>query len=425
MKHLLTITLLLILIFSFSAQPAQAESPGPVVHAVLFYSPSCGHCHYVMTEILPPLQEQYGEQLIVVEIDVSTPEGQALYQTAVEEFQTPETRLGVPTLIVGENYLVGSGEIPELFPGLIANGLATGGIAWPKITGLEALIRQLGLEADNKSVQINTSIETNGADNPLWLQNFKRDLHANILAVIVLITLITSLILSVSVTLSNSPMPGTKSWYTNVLFLFTLLGIPSVLDLTQTHGIALVWGIGVAVIFVVLLAAPILLLNSKRKKGPILKNWFTWAVPLIAVAGLLVSTYMAFIETTQATPVCGPVGDCGTVQDSEYAILFGILPVGIFGVMGNIALLAAWLMKQFGPDVLKKLSALALWGMSVFGVLFSTYLTFLEPFVIGATCMWCITSAVTMILMLWVTTPAAKEALASSGEEFEGLKAVS
>jgi hypothetical protein len=38
-----------------------------------------------------------------------------------------------------------------------------------------------------------------------------------------------------------------------------------------------------------------------------------------------------------------------------------------------------------------------------FGVLFSGYLTFLEPFVIGAVCMWCVSSAVVMLALLWVT----------------------
>ena len=39
---------------------------------------------------------------------------------------------------------------------------------------------------------------------------------------------------------------------------------------------------------------------------------------------------------------------------------------------------------------------------ALFGVLFSIYLTFLEPFVIGATCAWCITSAIIMALILWM-----------------------
>ena len=37
-----------------------------------------------------------------------------------------------------------------------------------------------------------------------------------------------------------------------------------------------------------------------------------------------------------------------------------------------------------------------------FGVLFSSYLTYLEPFVIGATCLWCLTSALILTAMLWL-----------------------
>lgn len=41
-------------------------------------------------------------------------------------------------------------------------------------------------------------------------------------------------------------------------------------------------------------------------------------------------------------------------------------------------------------------AALALLAMSAFGVLFSIYLIYLEPFVIGAACDWCLMSAVVM-----------------------------
>ena len=44
----------------------------------------------------------------------------------------------------------------------------------------------------------------------------------------------------------------------------------------------------------------------------------------------------------------------------------------------------------------------ALTYMAIFGVVFSAYLTFLEPFVIGASCFWCLTSAVWMLTILWL-----------------------
>ena len=97
--------------------------------------------------------------------------------------------------------------------------------------------------------------------------------------------------------------------------------------------------------------------------------------------------------------MCGPLGGCAEVQSSKYALLFGVLPVGLLGFIGNIAILVGWAVWQFGPPAVKKLAALTIWGMCIFGVLFSIYLTFLEPFVIGATCMWCLSSAVIMIML--------------------------
>src|SRR5690606_6098393 len=101
----------------------------PVVQAVLFYSPSCPHCHYVANEVLPPLFEQYGEQLQLAGVNVSEPDGQALYQEAVEVFAIADDRIGVPTLIAGEVVLVGSREIETQLPGLIEAHLAQGGLA--------------------------------------------------------------------------------------------------------------------------------------------------------------------------------------------------------------------------------------------------------------------------------------------------------
>ncbi len=98
-RNLFILPALLILFTLIAPSKAHAQSPGPVVHAVLFYSPSCPHCHQVIQEDLPPLFEKYGKQLDMIGIDVSQPGGQALYQAAIQHFSIPENRLGVPTLI--------------------------------------------------------------------------------------------------------------------------------------------------------------------------------------------------------------------------------------------------------------------------------------------------------------------------------------
>lgn len=120
-----------------SSTPLLPVGTGGAVCAVLFYSPTCPHCHYVMEEVLPPLQDEFGDQLVIAAIDVSTPEGSDTYYAAVAYFAIPSERLGVPTMIVGDTVLVGSGEIPAFLPDLIKQGLDQGGVGWPEIPGFE------------------------------------------------------------------------------------------------------------------------------------------------------------------------------------------------------------------------------------------------------------------------------------------------
>jgi uncharacterized membrane protein len=132
---------------------------------------------------------------------------------------------------------------------------------------------------------------------------------------------------------------------------------------------------------------------------------YKYAVPLTAVAGLCVATYMAHIETTDNSAVCGIVGDCNMVQQSEYAEFLG-LPVGVLGMFGYAALTIVWFIAEVTDEPRhKRLAQVALLAMALGGAAFSIYLTFLEPFVIGATCAWCLLSALTMLLILWLAAP--------------------
>jgi uncharacterized membrane protein len=134
-----------------------------------------------------------------------------------------------------------------------------------------------------------------------------------------------------------------------------------------------------------------------------------WLLPIAALAGLIVAAYLSSVEASQSQAVCGLIGHCNIVQQSAYARLFGVLPVGILGVFGNICILLAWFVGQASNVRLVRLTQRALRAMVLFGVVFSIYLTFLEPFVIGATCIWCLTSAAIMLLMLWLTIPEAQD----------------
>ena len=169
-------------------------------------------------------------------------------------------------------------------------------------------------------------------------------------------------------------------------------------------------GNSISVIVLFGMIASLILIVIQITRQPADSQW-KWAIPVLSILGILVAGYLSFVELSATEAVCGPVGDCNAVQQSEYARLFGILPVGILGLAGYVAILIGWAVQHYGPENLKKLAALAVWGMALFGVIFSIYLTFLEPFVIGATCAWCITSAILITLQLWFATPALKQAV--------------
>jgi uncharacterized membrane protein len=138
-----------------------------------------------------------------------------------------------------------------------------------------------------------------------------------------------------------------------------------------------------------------------------LNLWPWWLIPVLIAIGIFVAAYLSFVEVSGSEAICGPVGDCNAVQNSPYATLFGFLHVGVLGIIGYILIGAFWAFGRWGSLEWRGLANMVIFLLSVFGVLFSTYLTFLEPFVIGATCMWCITSAVVMTLLLLNTTPLA------------------
>ena len=141
--------------------------------------------------------------------------------------------------------------------------------------------------------------------------------------------------------------------------------------------------------------------------------WVTnWAIPLLSLAGLVVAGYLSYIEITLEQAFCGPVGDCNAVQSSSYARLFGFFPVGVLGGIGYIAILAAWWAGRQKWGILATYAPLALFGMAFFGTIFSTYLTYLELFVIEAVCIWCVASAILITLVMLASIPQGMQSLA-------------
>jgi uncharacterized membrane protein len=140
-----------------------------------------------------------------------------------------------------------------------------------------------------------------------------------------------------------------------------------------------------------------------NKAIPISESITRLAFPLLSLVGLGVALYLSYVETQEVSAICGPVGDCNAVQQSPYAKLFGILPVGVLGAVGYVAILFVWFWGRLRRDWIAQKANLAVFILTLFGLLFSIYLTYLEPFVIKAVCAWCLTSALIMSLLYFLS----------------------
>lgn len=182
---------------------------------------------------------------------------------------------------------------------------------------------------------------------------------------------------------------------------------------TVNSGFGLAWAVMGLLVLALLYALVAAVLAVAGREAPVLPGGSGILIPALAILGLGVALYLTFVETQDVAAVCGPVGDCNAVQTSQFAKLFGFLPVGLLGAIGYVGILAAWALARRSEGISGRLAAVAMFGMALFGVLFSIYLTYLELYIIRAVCMWCLTSAVIMSLVLALSVGPALEALQS------------
>jgi len=121
-----------------------------------------------------------------------------------------------------------------------------------------------------------------------------------------------------------------------------------------------------------------------------------------SIIGFIDSAYLTIIKFTHSPIYCTPgLGNCETVQNSQWSTIWGI-PVALLGALAYLVLI---LFFAFGDRIsfLKQYSQYIVFGTSLFGFLFSLYLTYLELFVLHTICQWCILSAICMTVVFIVT----------------------
>lgn len=123
---------------------------------------------------------------------------------------------------------------------------------------------------------------------------------------------------------------------------------------------------------------------------------------LLAFIGLIDSIYLVWVKYTDQYALCGPIGNCESVNTSQYSEIGGI-PIALLGV-GAYLVIIVLLVLEVRSDLLREYGPLLVFGISLAGVLYSIYLTYIEVAVLRAICPYCVVSAVVLVLLLFLST---------------------
>ncbi len=119
------------------------------------------------------------------------------------------------------------------------------------------------------------------------------------------------------------------------------------------------------------------------------------AATFLATLGTGIATYIVIADSGGGSPTCLSGGSgCQTVADSSYSHVLGV-NIAVFGVIAYLVLLGAALARG---DAARMIG----FAVSLGGLGYSLYLTYLELFRIEAVCEWCVGSAIVMTLLFLV-----------------------
>ncbi len=136
-----------------------------------------------------------------------------------------------------------------------------------------------------------------------------------------------------------------------------------------------------------------------------IKNKFTdksarglfWGSMALTLLGAADSIYLLIFKLTGNSHMCLGNGGCHDVNFSPFSEINGI-PVAVFGIAAYLAIACILFLEsrtRIGADN----GPLVIFGISLGGVAFTVYLTYLELYVIHAICPFCVASAVIITLL--------------------------
>ena len=120
------------------------------------------------------------------------------------------------------------------------------------------------------------------------------------------------------------------------------------------------------------------------------------------MAGMGVAAYLTYSHYADQPIACAGLSGCQAVENSEYSKLVGI-PVAVLGMLFCAGLLALVVARVARLPLAEEWAPVAAFSMTLAGVAFAAYLTYIELFVVENVCIWCASFA-TIITIAWLIT---------------------
>lgn len=134
---------------------------------------------------------------------------------------------------------------------------------------------------------------------------------------------------------------------------------------------------------------------------------------LLVVIGLLITGYMSYNKLAGQALVCSETGliNCAKVENSAWARIGGI-PTALFGFTAHV-LIGTVLLLQKRVPFLQENGMLILFGMTLFFIIYHSYLIYVSVFILEALCPYCLAAATTMYTQFITTSIRLKRSLAA------------
>lgn len=115
---------------------------------------------------------------------------------------------------------------------------------------------------------------------------------------------------------------------------------------------------------------------------------------VIALIGLADAIFLTIKHYTGGQVPCSVIEGCEQVLNSQYAEMFGV-PLAVFGAIAYFVAFSLALLAAFGDRLMWTLFGVQVILMTIF----TAWLIYLQGFVIGAFCQFCLLSAVTTLTL--------------------------